>query len=372
MISPISELYVSTNGCLYDCRPQHSNIHGAMDELLSGLDKKIDTLLTSGVTPKAHLVALKKLAEENHHESVELLHNIALGTGDIANEAANILCAIQFKKDKSAKELEAASNVQSCAQELVIYGKKFSCDALTVAPKTLLMAGAVSYEAPHKEIPGVVKQAIVEYDKRSVKPLWWCEHKPKGGQFESGGESRLNDVISCKADQHQISADGACQFRAYLAITTKDCKWLDKSQTDKASILQLLNETKHNANMTISQIIKRQIKDAINYLKEAGFPLEGEQEQLAVKLYEQTIGTGRFDLWSGNRIVTVDGFTGLNPEQAENLANAIGQGINNVLNIPTNPKHGTVYAKQNREKNHFDLVAPQGFFSKTHSEILTI
>lgn len=361
-----------------------SNINPSTDSLYSGKhERAIHELLSSDKTIEAklpHLAQLGKLANQNHHESIELLHNLALGKNDVAEKAANMLFRIQLQNQRV--DHYAAHTIRSCAQDLIIKSETYKSrssaeqrliDPVRKHPKILLMAGATLAIDRHNTdaIPRLVRDNIQSFDQKQTKPTWWCDLNPVNGWFKSIDEGKLNAICNDKTLQHTVPNDGACHFRALFAITSKDPKWLNSEQTTKSHVLNEINRQE------LETIIMGVIKESIDTVKQLGFTLSPPLscffagECAAETLYGHTISSRDFTLYSPTAFEHL--MNEFNPDSPlsesdkqflNTLANGISQRLNETLQLPTsvNDKQQP-YLKHDGE-NHYNLVTPPNYFNE--------
>ncbi|RLV59981.1 hypothetical protein D5018_09255 [Parashewanella curva] len=206
------------------------------------------------------------------------------------------------------------------------------------------------------------------------------------------------DFISYKQNKHtptlvykySVSDDGACLFRAHLAIKLKDLTWCSKEYTTKENLIDQLQQEGSTA------LIKQAFVESIGFVYESGlvndigeYARRFEQPQaLAEAFYERTFGQAQFTYCIGAVYQRV---LGLNPsanetamseenkirrvtkedEFANTFADIVTHNIINKLGIAVQQglSYQQILATQSpfaykRDGNsiHYDLLAPAGYF----------
>ncbi|QND85693.1 Uncharacterized protein ChrSV_3467 [Chromobacterium vaccinii] len=185
------------NASLY-AHPLHQSV---TNELFSKANENLSLSqgLAKGHTVQSYLSALTVRAESGCGESIELLMNLALGKGEVANCAQEGLCSVMYGADSS--KYAVANAVRSCAQNAVIMGEA-SQDFLSKqglaakgnvlrqdfpndSPKILLMAAArIDGDGEHLDpIPGLVKDHVNTFSEKGQVPAWWDKFPPEAGVF---------------------------------------------------------------------------------------------------------------------------------------------------------------------------------------------
>ena len=199
-----------------------------------------------------------------------------------------------------------------------------------------------------------------------------------------------------RAVVHKVSADGACQFRAALALKYADKKWLSSQSTTLTDIINELESSRTEGRSTESHKdgIIRNIKNSLAHTVAA---YQGSvnlrvksvlallaKEGCAKKLYRQCITPTRFNLYSPQGVLHAltnqtsptlqkdimnASFTGDLQDVIATLTDSIGNAIALTLDMPlaySEERRG--YAKLNQATAHYDVVAPANFFNNTSSQ----
>lgn len=339
----------------------------AIERLCSvSFDKKLTALnkdLGDGVTAKEHLDALFNLAKKNHHESIELLQNLALGNGEVSSYAQNLLCKILLVRDGDGGSYQAACTVRTGCQKLIT---SFSSNIVTneilnSQPKLLLLASSKidGDGANHDSIPKIIKSKVTSFDATEYKPLWWLNSKLENGVFNNPCFSTIieKDYLVKK---YILPDDGACQFRASLMLKTRDEHWF---KADKKEILQEV--------MVFEDTVKNIINESVKYINDIGFTIPKrfdsffKNKDFPSKIYSKTIATGEFTLYSPKGIESSIGeFTSLDEDEdifLITLADIIGNALKVKLDLPVTSRENLAYAESTG--NHYNVIVPIDFFS---------
>lgn len=312
------------------------------------------------MTAQKSLDKLFKLAKDNNYDSIELLQNIALGEGEIADYAQHKLCQILFRCDGGS--YKAASSVRSLCQNLIIdYSNTLiNYDFLADHPKILLIASAKieGEEMKPDAIPQTIRSRVVRFDSQKEKPQWWSDNSPKNGVFYISGSDLITSNIFL-VRKYSLPDDGACQFRAAFILRDKNANWLNASKED------ILIEVSKNKNLIIDGI-----NESVSYLKNI-IPVPAWFEDFFAKsdfaniIYKATIESGDFTLYSPHGIaLAIEEVMELSDEEhafLTLLADNIGDSLNKQFNLALSANTGSAYA-EHIHGNHYNIVAPIDFF----------
>ncbi|SUX55949.1 YopJ family acetyltransferase [Chromobacterium vaccinii] len=178
--------------------PLHQSV---TNELFSKANENLSLSqgLAKGHTVQSYLSALTVRAENGCGESIELLMNLALGKGEVANYAQERLCSVMYGADSS--KYAVANAIRSCAQNAVIMGEAsqdflskqglaakgniLTQDFFNDSPKILLIAAArIDGDGEHLDpIPGLVKDHVNTFSEKGQVPAWWDKFPPEAGVF---------------------------------------------------------------------------------------------------------------------------------------------------------------------------------------------
>ena len=175
-----------------------------------------------------------------------------------------------------------------------------------------------------------------------------------------------------KKMRYTVKGDGTCFFRAYLAYENKDASWLkNKSIQD---VYVWMNEHRFFFHTAIDQSIASLMltfnnNDTENSIIESMSAIN-QKRLLANELLDGMMADNHFMLW---RLDLVSAFfqdhygVKLPEEMIENLIEGIYQSLSEQLHAPTN-QNKNIYLKRttgrNRKEYHYELVGPEGLFSK--------
>lgn len=155
--------------------------------LSAGAKKKTLADNIYGATVKEHLDALFNLSQNNQHESTEQLTSIAMGGGEVASYAQNLLCRLLTRDGGGS--YDAACFARSCCQSLItnFSGCVVTENILYTHPKLLLVASAKidGDGAFLNPIPSMIQEIVSAFDEKEEKPQWWMSNKPSDGVFNA-------------------------------------------------------------------------------------------------------------------------------------------------------------------------------------------
>jgi len=335
------------------------------------IDKLISSATATKKVPlnesrKNDLDALFTLAKNNDEDSIELLQNLSLSEGEIASYAQHLLCKLIAREDGTS--YDAACSARSGCQKLItnFSGGVITNKILEDNPKLLLVAGSkIEGDGPHLElIPLQVKSKIKNFDNKHTKPQWWHETKLEDGQFETPKPSTIKNK-DYWVKEHKLPDDGACQFRAAFTLRDKDDKWLSASKED------ILNEVRKQ-----NEPIKQSITTSFSYItEEAGLVIPKrfkgffEQENFEEAIYNKTINSGDFNLYSPTGIASaISEFSELGPLLSKEedtfltmFSNSIGENLKNVFKLPLSSDDSKAYSVPTG--NHYNIITPVEFFT---------
>lgn len=348
---------ISPNTSIYSSGAHNESI----DQLLSAAtNKKCLNENLGNTTVKDHLDALFNLSKTNNQDSIELLQNLALADGEISSYAQNLICKLIARHDGAT--YQSACSARSGCQMLVagISREFVSDEMLHNNPKILLAAASnIDGDAPHLDpIPQTVKSKVNQFNDMKERPQWWLDSKPHDGVFNKVDLSSVEkkDYLVIK---YSIPNDGACQFRAALALSDKDEKWLHATKNEirselekkKACICAIIKDTVDT--LDSAGIIPDRFKD---FFSENGFE---------EKIYNKTIGTSDFTLYTPIGVASSIGeFQSLTTDEHEflsTLCDGIGEKINYEFDIHLSSDSSTAYAEHTG--NHYNIIVPREFFN---------
>jgi len=290
MVSGVSKAGASIYTSDAANNPVDALFRAAIDEL------PLRAQLADGSSPETLMDALYASAKMNNQESIEVLHNLALGRGEIAGRAQDMLCRIICREDDATHD--AALSVRQGCQSVL--DGEIGAELERTANDTPAWLFAASSMIPGDGsrfadfIPESVRDKVKNYNKKAVKALWFTANS--SGVFD-GNVNYESIALNNDKLLYSVRDDGACLFRAAYALSNKCSSWA--RDADKAT---LLNEIKYRHH---DLLIVEAIKSSFLYMKEEAclaIPSRLDaffrEKDYAEKIYQSTIASGEFTLYS--------------------------------------------------------------------------
>ncbi|WP_224717961.1 hypothetical protein [Pectobacterium versatile] len=359
MVSAIS--HIGLNKSLYSISSEKGR--NTIDGLLNAVSDQctLNHRLKDGCTVRESLEALYALAKLNHRESIELLLNIAMGQGETASYTQQSLCKIVSRKDDAP--YEAARTVREGCQNAIIdfNGKNLGFNA-NENPKIVFASGKKlsDDEDMAQTIPVAVQEEIQNLNDATIKPAWF--EASENHYFDE--QVKFDDILA-KDDylKYTLPSDGACQFRAMLMLRDNNTQWLHASKDEIAEAIP------RNDVLTAIEHALNQLVDKAGMPIPRKFAAFFESENFASSIYQETIASGNFTLYSPEGINSSISNIKIAPDSEEStfleiFADIIGKNINEIFQVETNPD-SPAYATL--KEVHYNVIAHKDQFSSSLS-----
>lgn len=165
-----------------------------------------------------------------------------------------------------------------------------------------------------------------------------------------------------------VAADGACQFRASLAVLTRDKAWIDSNAKSKRDVLNAIR-----ANDWDSEI-KKSIGRAYEYICDCKVPTTKRindffaRADAAATIYNNTIGNMKFNLYTDSGIgAAIDRNSKFTTEETyflTILADAIAESINLITEVATKPGPRVNAYIMLTHPLHYNVMATDDYFNR--------
>ncbi len=332
-------------------------------------------VVVGNVTIKNHIDDFIRKAKEK--SDVEMRQFIALISPDADVQVENNKIAPYIKEvlietiaGCNSRDSDFARVVRKEVQDMILYSS-CSDEVFMKNPELLLMAALI---LPDETIESSarIEHLVENYNKKECKVQWWVKSPPVNNVFTLKSIESIcvhHGLMDYPIKVYSVKSDGACFFRAYLALEFCDNFWLNDAT--KGDILNIINSEFSDQRLTPDAIIE-QIEKAISELKEIyqnGIEKVTLDKLDPSSIYEQTIDNGRFDLYCADGIKNGIALSDWREVSQDNefytiIANAIGNCLMEEFLPNKQDDYDEEYfcLKQNNSHNHFDVAASPDYF----------
>ena len=334
----------------------------------------------------------KEFSLHNHHSKDTELRNLTDDSPETQRRGIlSCFCCTPRKKGYSrltqvTSDIAQETTHKESKSRSTVYSPTFSPitvsnEGATRGAAAMIVSGRLVYKLPNE---------LAKYSHYLQKPNQYQQYFPLSSKTECVRPSlshlladKPTEELSSRTDKpltttfirHSVSSDGACLFRAALAIKTKNDKWLSQDCTNKSSVKAEMDS------LGMSQQVKDGITQAIGELRSfddikepVSLTLKIQSIDLAELLFNKTISDESFTLYAPTAIARAVGFEQLKEDEFdyfELLAEFIGQFILIEMAVPySSVSEKSSFDGMGQAKafavhvgtNHFDLCAHPNYF----------